>query len=90
MQDWNSASHPDQACRRVRTGKGPRRVTGFKVLRIDPTAFSEADGRRPWLAIHQCLGDRTFMIFLKIRLCVDQITHFHQKTARRSVTVSAP
>jgi len=62
-----------------------RRVTGFKVLKIHPTAFGEADGRRPWLAIHQRLGDRrTFAIFLKIRLCVDQITHFHQKTARRS------
>ena len=62
-----------------------RRVTGFKVLRIHPTAFGKADGRRPWLTIHQRLGDgRTLAIFLKIRLCVDQITHFHQKTARRS------
>ena len=61
------------------------RVTGFKVVRIHPTAFGEADGRRPWLTIHQRLRDRrTFAIFLKIGLRVDQITHFHQKTARRS------
>jgi len=62
-----------------------RRVTGFQLLRIHTTAFGKADGCWPWLPIHESLGDgRTFAIFLKIRLCVDQIPHFNQKTPRRS------